>query len=163
MDLNRKVDHESYTATDMPLYPARVLTAHCLMKGLQAGSVLGLFAITPAHKFLKKEALTTSWRRMMPGSVIAGTTISMGLLAFKGYQGQLDIAGVDDRAYRISKSEGQVKVDRYSMIGGFIGASLGAVLGRFSGGNIVAGSSTGIALGVVFYMTEKLKLLDQFK
>jgi hypothetical protein len=45
MDFNRKVKQEQYT-DKMPEYPARVLTTHVGIKGLQAGSVLG-FALTP--------------------------------------------------------------------------------------------------------------------
>lgn len=43
MDLNRRVDASQYGADDMPLYPARVLLRHVLVKGVQVGSLAGLF------------------------------------------------------------------------------------------------------------------------
>jgi hypothetical protein len=163
MDFNRKVDSNSYTALDMPLYPARVLTAHCAVKGLQAGSLVGLFVVTPFQHLVRKAPLTQAWRSAMPSSAIAGTAMSLGFLTFKGYQGALDIAGVDDRAYRISQNQGQVKVDRYSMIGGLTGASIGAVVSRFGLRSVLASGCTGVAVAVIYYVVEKSGGLDEVK
>jgi hypothetical protein len=163
MDFNRKVDSNSYTALDMPLYPARVLTAHCAVKGIQAGSLIGLLVVTPFQYFVRKTPLTQAWRSAVPTSAVAGTALSFGLLAYKGYQGALDVAGVDDRAYRISQSQGQVKVDRYSMIGGLTGASVGAVVSRLGLRSVLASGCTGVAVAVLYYVVEKAGILEEAK
>jgi hypothetical protein len=153
MDFYRKVDSASYSET-MPTYPARVLTAHCAMKGLQAGAIGGL-AIMPVYKVMTKQPLSVAWGRCLPPPTIGGMALSLGFLGYKHFQGDLDIAGVDDRAYRIAKSEGQTRVDKYSMVGGLVGASVGALFGKLRVGNIISASATGIAVGVAYYLVEK--------
>jgi hypothetical protein len=51
LDFNRKVDQDSYT-NEMPEYPARVLTGHIALKGLQAGGIVGL-VLTPVVSVMR--------------------------------------------------------------------------------------------------------------
>lgn len=129
MDLNRKVDQSAYT-NEMPEYPARVLTTHCAMKGVQLGSILGTAILTPAYAFYRKVPLGSSLRTCAFPGTLLGVALSLSMLYAKDYNGSLDVAGVDDRAYRLVHNEGQVKVDQYSVIGAAAGATAGAVLGR---------------------------------
>jgi hypothetical protein len=160
MDWNRRVDLASYTASDMPEYPARTLIVHCAMKGLQFGSTLGLI-VTPMYSIIKKTPMLTTWRYAMPIGSGVGTSISLGLLYFKYYQGGLDIAGVDDRAYRISKNEGQVHVDNASFMGGVLGSAIFAV-GTRQASHVIPGMLTGISAGLLYHVSKPIvnKLIE---
>ena len=156
MDLNRKVDRGEYTDTEMPEYPARVLFSHCMMKGVQLGSVVGVFVTTPVMKATGKLPMEVTFRSAMPGSLFGGVALSLALLGGKVYQGALDVAGVDDRAYRIVKNKGQVAADRASVLGMMSGAAVGAIKGRFSPLTIVAYSCGGVTAGLGAYLLIKL-------
>ena len=91
------------------------------------------------------------WHSFVPSATIVGATFSSSMLYGKDLKGDLTIPGVDDRAYRIVKNPGQVKVDRYSLIG--FGA--GAVVGTIVGGATVPLACTGIAMGPMAYLIEK--------
>lgn len=120
MDIQRKIDHSLYGDNDLPEYPARKLIIHVAIKGLQLGSVLGVFALTPAVAFYyrKRLSIRDAFRYTVPASTILGGVFSLGLLYGKYYQGDLSSNdGVDDRAYRLHKNSGQQQVDRYSFIG----------------------------------------------
>ena len=149
IDVCRKVDQSQYSDT-MPTYPARTLVVHVATKGLQLGSIVGL-VLTPLLAWRRKSALATVWRGFVPKAAIVGSTVTTSMVYSMDMRGKLDIAGVDDRAYRIAHNEGQVKVDRYSLIGG----ATGAVTGVIVGGATLPLVCSGIALGVVAYGAEK--------
>eukprot|EP01040_Poterioochromonas_malhamensis_P005868 gene5870-6310_t len=166
MDFFRKVDADAYTAQDMPEYPARTLTAHCVMKGIQLGSVAGTLLVAPALKIVRRNTDLTfnqALRTALPRSILGGLALSLGLLAGKAYQGALDIEGVDDRAYRIHHSEGQKKVDKYSTIGGMAGSGAGVLIGGGSMAAIVSFSGIGVTAGIGYYLFEKYQILDEIK
>ena len=124
MDFNRKIDSASYGDSDLPLYPARTLAIHVAVKGLQFGSVAGVFAISPFASFYWKRPFFSTFRAVTPASTILGCAASLGLLYGKYLSGDLDSAeAVDDRAYRIYKNKGQNDVDKYSFIGFITGLS----------------------------------------
>ena len=130
MDLHRKIDFSLYGDSDLPEYPARKLIIHVLVKGLQLGSVLGLFALTPgiAFYYRKRLSIKDAFRYIVPVSTISGGLSSLGLLYGKYYQGDLSSNdGVDDRAYRLHKNAGQNQVDRYSFIGFMSGSAASTV------------------------------------
>ena len=141
----------------MPSYPARTLGIHCAVKGSQVGSVLGLAVITPILAWRRKKPMSQMWKSVMLPATLFGTALSSGLLYYKDVKGSLDIAGVDDRAFRIVNSPGQNKVDLYSAIGVGVGATSGVVVG----GAVVPFACTGIALGVAFYGAEKYYLANK--
>lgn len=149
IDVCRKVDQSQYSDT-MPTYPGRTLVGHVATKGLQLGSIVGLI-LTPVLAWRRKAAIANVWRGFVPKATIVGTAFSSSMVYYKDMTGGLDIAGVDDRAYRIVHNEGQVKADRYSLIG----AAAGAVTGVIVGGSTLPLSCTGIALGVLVYGAEK--------
>eukprot|EP01035_Chromulina_nebulosa_P021710 gene21710-28094_t len=153
MNLNRKVNHEDYSVDDMPEYPARTLFIHVLSKGVQVGSAFGLL-ITPIYSLTRKKPLVQTWRLIMPATSIAFTVISLGLLYGKDLQGQLTVAGVDDRAYRIKNNKKQNEVDRETLAGGTIGAIAGAVLTQRAWSAVIPSISTGIALGLVYHISK---------
>ena len=72
MDLNRKVDMSKYSQTDMPEYPARTLLAHCTLKGIQLGSVIGLTIATPALSIYRGGSRYAVWTKVMPVSLVGG-------------------------------------------------------------------------------------------
>ena len=156
MNFNRKINREKYTSDDLPAYPARILTIHVGIKGIQAGSVIGLVAGVPIVSYLKKIPLRTAWFKVMPEAPLIGCAVALSLLAAKHLHTPMDEDGVDDRAFRIVNNAGQVKVDRYSFIVGGIGAAVGAVTIR-GFRPILASSATGVAFGVVFHVIESNK------
>jgi len=161
MDFNRKVNQNDYT-NPVPEYPARYLTMHCAVKGVQAGSILGI-VLTPAVAFWRKMPILSVYSRVAPVAVVGGVSAAMGLLYYKYDQGVLDEAGVDDRAYRIANNSGQVTVDKYSFVGSLVGASVGAVVGRGGIRSIITATSTAVALSIAFYIAEKQGLVQQVK
>lgn len=147
-NIYRHVDNQD--RPDIPSYPALTLLTHCLMKGLQSGAVLGLIAI-PILRYRSGSSFSAAWKRSMVISPIVGCSITTALLLGKDMNGGLTDDSVDDRAYRIKHNEGQVKVDKYSIITGCGGAVIGSV---FVGGGVLASTSTGIAFGVLYYIGE---------
>lgn len=160
MDLNRVADVKTYSADDMPTYPARFLLQHTVIKGIQVGSVGGVL-LFPFVSLVKKYGLAKSWRYTLPVSASVGVAGALSLLYYAHTQGKLDIAGVDDRAYRIKHNEGQNRVDLYSGIGAVSGAALGVVGSKTVIFSALAGSLTGVAAGVAFYALDKNKEYHQ--
>eukprot|EP01031_Cornospumella_fuschlensis_P041824 gene41824-51056_t len=156
MDYFRKVDSSKYSAEDMPEFPARVLTNHCLMKGLQAGSVMGTFVITPIYTLYRKVPLPLAWKLCAFPASLLGASMGLALLMGKEMKGDLDVDGVDDRAYRIAQNKDQTRLDGYSMVGAAAGATVGAVAGGFGVTTILPAATSGIAMSVVYFTLEKL-------
>lgn len=149
----RRVDNDQYSDS-MPHYPAATLIVHVALKGAQMGSLLGLAVFLPLlHlKRRKTSSLVSTWARVMNTSGILGTTVATGLLIGKAASSDtMNDAGVDDRAYRISKNAGQNEVDKYSLVGLVAGGGVGVFAGR-----VVACSGTGIALGTSAYMVKRI-------
>lgn len=144
MDWNRKVVQSDYSEK-MPEYPARVLSIHMLHKGLQTGSIIGVISIVP-YILLRKVKMADAWRKAVPVATMIVTPVCVAVPHFMG----LDVAGVDDRAFRLTKNVGQNKVDMYSTIGLGIGAATGAITGL----GLLPCATTGIALGTVAYVIE---------
>lgn len=153
MDLNRETDKSKYTDQDMPRYPARVLASHLTMKAAQVGSGLGC-VIAPVWAIVRNTPLQAASRIVFPFSWLVGFGTSYGFAYHLYSQGKLDNDGVDDRAYRIMKSAGQVKCDKYSFLGGLIGATAGVILGRGKKGAILAFTSVGAAAGVLLQVSQ---------
>jgi hypothetical protein len=147
LDLFRRVDQAAYTA-EMPLYPARVLQTHCLMKGLE-WSALGL-ALWPLAAW-RYSSFAATFRPVFLGLPALGILGSTALLVQNVRAS--DVAGVDDRAFRILKNKGQVAVDRKASVGAAVGSMFGAVvMGNPSG--VLATASLGIALAVAYHAVE---------
>ena len=160
MDINRKINPEKYSATELPAYPARVLITHVGMKGLQLGSTAGLIVGVPLLSYLRKIPVGTSWTRVMIASPVVGGIATLSLLYAKHYNSPMDEDGVDDRAFRLINNKGQVQSDRYSIIGASVGAAFGAV--ALAGvRNILASSSTGLAVGFIFQAAEKYGMVTK--
>lgn len=153
MDLNREIDRSKYTTEDMPRYPARVLASHLTMKGVQVGSFLGGI-LAPAWVMVRKNKAGNANRAIFSLSWMSGLAFSYGYAYQLYLEGKLDDDGVDDRAYRITKSAGQVKCDKYSFLAGMAGATTGVILGRGHKGAILAFTSLGVAAGVLLQVTE---------
>jgi len=134
----------------MPEYPAMVLMNHTGLKGIQLGSVLGLVA-SPIYGAWKKKPFLESWRLVMPSAVTFSVLSAFGFLYAKKIQGELDIPGVDDRAYRISRNAGQNEVDALSGVGFVIGTITAAVATQ-KAANILPGALTGVAGSIVYHV-----------
>ena len=154
MDFDRVADPKKYTDDSMPTYPARFLTQHCVIKGVQLGSSVGIL-VFPLVSIFRKISFSGAWKVTMPASATVGVAISLGLLYYKHSTGALDADGVDDRAYRIKHNEGQNKVDFYSGVGAVAGGALGVLGSRSVLSSAIAGSLTGVALGIGAYGAEK--------
>ena len=148
---------------DHPKYPSRTLLSHVAMKGIQVGSIGGLIITTPFLKYITKSSLKDAWTRSMIISPIAGGMMTLSLLYYKHTQGLLNIDFINDRAYRISKNQNQTKVDTYSIIGASIGCSIGALFIRSGMKSIISCSSTGVAVGLMYYTLESKGILNQVK
>lgn len=153
MDFARKIDSAKYTDGDLPLYPARTLASHVAMKGLELGSSIGLFLISPAWSIVRKKPFMRSWRIATPVGAMMGLAASMGLLMQKYEQGALTVDGVDDRAYRIMHNQSQKETDRRAIIGLAVGLS-SIILFR-GVGNAVAAGLTGISIGALSVPVEE--------
>ena len=150
MDLNRKLNKDDYPmGYDMPEYPARVVTTHVVMKGFQVGSILGLVVVMPILRYIKKMPRKQAWITSMCVTPFIGAVVTSCLLYKKHLSGELDIAGVDDRAYRIAQGE-QPKVDKVTQMGAIMGLAYGAFSGIGLAGSIAA-STTAIPVGIIVY------------
>mmetsp|Transcript_41383 Transcript_41383/g.54408 ORF Transcript_41383/g.54408 Transcript_41383/m.54408 type:complete len:161 (+) Transcript_41383:34-516(+) len=154
MDFSRKVDPGN---SGRPYCPALVLSKHVAFKGLQLGSLVGLFAVTPALKLYQKKPFINIWTKVMPISPFVGTALSLGMLYAKYQRGELNMEGIDDRAYRLNKNIGQNTVDKYSIFGTMLGATAATFLLTPTFATICAASSTGLSLAVVLHVTIQLK------
>jgi phage shock protein PspC (stress-responsive transcriptional regulator) len=77
------------------------------------------------------------------------------MLYKKHLDGELAADGVDDRAYRLVKNSGQVLVDKYSLVGGGVGATYGAIFGGLGVRSVFSGTMTGVAFGVAAYAIQQ--------
>lgn len=162
LNFNRRINEENYSETALPTHPARVLSVHVAQKGIQGGALAGLFVGVPLVSYLRKLPLRTAWTRAMIPAPVIGAAVTLSMLYALDYSKPMGPDGVDDRAFRIIKNEGQVKVDNYSTVAAAGGAAVGAVsIGGFPA--VLAGASTGVALDVVYYMMEKQGLLQKIK
>jgi hypothetical protein len=144
MDLWRSAAGK-YPAPDFPEFPSRVLLIHCIAKGAQ-WSVLGL-PLAPLLALTRGRSLGAVYRPLFIGLPVVGITATLGMLGYKAAAG-MDEDGVDDRAYRISKSAGQVAVDGSSGRAALVGAAAGAIFGRHGVSSVLAAASLGCALAV---------------
>lgn len=144
LDPRRRVLPGTYPAADFPEYPARVLHAHLIAKGLEF-SVVGL-ALAPVLSAVRG----TPWRVTLLAAPAFGLAATYALTAAIASQGKLTADGVDDRAYRISKSESQTRIDSLALGGAALGAAAGAVFfGAGGATGVAAHAALGCALGVV--------------
>lgn len=154
MDLWRRVDSEAYTATNLPTFPARTLLTHVAWKGVQLGSVAGV-VISPLYAIVRAQPLTSVYRKVLWRTTVAGTVGSLALLAYKEFQGELTVEGVDDRAYRIHVHKKQTAIDNMSLLGACFGATAGAIVGTRGHKSVVTGALTGVAAAVAVYALEE--------
>jgi hypothetical protein len=148
LDPRRRVDQGAYTR-EMPPYPARTLLAHCAMKGVE-WSALGLLLWPLAAR--RSGSFAASFRPVFLALPCVGLGATALALAAKART--MDDAGVDDRAYRIARSAGQNAVDREALVGAAAGAAAGAVLVGGGVAGVLATASLGVALGVVYHVSE---------
>lgn len=147
----RHVNANDYSEP-MPQYPARTLLIHVIAKGIQGGSVIGLFA-TPIYSNNRKKTLMTSWRTCMISSGVFGVVASLGLVFVGQQQGKFDVAGVDDRAYRIKNSKSQSEVDFRTAVAGIIGATVSAITtGKAS--NVLPATLTAVSGGLIYHLAK---------
>lgn len=146
LDFFRQVDQQQYTDT-MPLYPARILVTHCAFRGAMVGSTVALI-LSPIISVVRKRPVRGLLRTFLP---TATCTAAIGV-GYAPYNMSLDVAGVDDRAYRLSKNADQTKLDRYGLVGGASMGLLCVVLGTPG----VTTVSAGIAAGTLTFAVEKV-------
>jgi small-conductance mechanosensitive channel len=71
------------------------------------------------------------------------------------YNKNLDDAGVDDRAYRLSQNAKQNEVDKIAYTGGLVGLSAG-VLGNIGLQASLSMSGLGLASGLIVFASKKI-------
>lgn len=142
----RKVVNEEKYGDNAPHYPAAVLFAHLAMKGVQAGSIIGL-ALIPILNLARKTPMSASYHKVLPAATIIGGI----LVPLAPFAMRLTQDGIDDRGCRLEQNYPQLLVDKYSVAGAGAGAAAGALLrqGFFPGGSV------GVAAGVGYYLLEK--------
>uniref|UniRef100_A0A7S0VKE4 Uncharacterized protein n=1 Tax=Hemiselmis tepida TaxID=464990 RepID=A0A7S0VKE4_9CRYP len=162
LDPRRKVDRSQYSDPTMPEHPGAVLTQHVAMRGMQVGSVLGCLAFAPVQWIRqgRKEAL---FKTVMPrigatGLLLGGAASSCMLLGMAAYapddgsKPPWTDAGVDDRAYRLSKNEKVEKMNDMVVAGAVAGLVAGrsqASRGLF--GHVAMGMAwSSLAFGFVY-------------
>ncbi|CAN0087660.1 unnamed protein product [Heterosigma akashiwo] len=147
----------------MPEYPARTLARHVIFKGTQVGAFLGLGMFAPAYKLYSKGPMSMAMVRIVPLTTIAGAFAGAGMLYNKHRLGKLDMAGVDDRAYRITQNQMQVTVDKYAGCGALAGATAGVLVGNATAAVIITTASAGMALSMGTFVASKSKLGSQVR
>jgi len=148
LDLQRRVTPGTYPAADFPLFPAQVLFNHLIAKAVQFGAVTG-FAVAPAWKLLRRKPLAVVVPRALVAGTMVGVVGTVALMVQLERKGDLGVARVDDRAYRIHKSATQNRVDQYAAVAGCAGASLGSVLGKAAARSVWVWGMGGIAAGTL--------------
>jgi len=148
MNLLRKVDSEKYT-DEMPEYPAQIILKHMFNKGIQTGSVLGLFVVLPTAMVIRKNIPSFVWAQSQPQKIVSTTlgtvtAVCMGIPFTMG----LTEEGVDDRAYRLVQNANQNRVDTYSLIG--LGAGITA--GYFTKQSPFIFGATGVVAGIGYHL-----------
>lgn len=152
MDLSRKVNQDDYSDI-MPAYPAKTLVLHVANKGLQLGSVVGVFVLAPLNALFKTRSLSASFKRVPVASCLFFTVTTVGMLSFKSQE--FSISDVDDRAYRIVHNKLSSKLDHAAFIGGAAGLTLTTILSR-SISFLIPGTITGISLGCLCVLSQPL-------
>lgn len=148
LDIFRRVDRNVYTDPTMPEYPGRVLVVHCLWKGLEF-SVLG-FPLTPLLALTRGLSLGAAAQRAFLLTPAFGLVGTGALLGYKAAF-DMDVAGVDDRAFRIAKSQGQTRVDSLAAQGALTGAAVGAVLMQRGFTGVLTAASAGVGAAVLLH------------
>lgn len=149
--------------------PLRELTQHCLIKGIQLGSVCTSIFIVPYQFYRKrnvyslKENLSRVGKYSMHACVLS-TSASLLLMHWKLSKENYDEYLIWERAYRIRHSESQQRVDRYSICASVLGGSIALISGlptRLSPLSFVKGSLLSVPFGICFHLIlsnfEKIK------
>lgn len=171
MDINRKLNDDkeenesayNFVGYSTGTYPARTLIYHVSLKGIQIGSIFGLFIITPILRGYKKMAFLKAWRYSMTITPIVGGIVSSSYLCILNYQGKLTIDTVDNRAIRLLKNKEQLLVDQYSIMGAFAGTAIGAVCITPITYSIVSSAFTGLVGGMIYYGIERKGYMDTWR
>ena len=146
---------QSDYAEDQP-YPKTILRFHCWLRGLETGAMIA--PVTAAASTLiwgprifpvfNNRLFMHSYRGTLWGTVF-------GILAVEGRMFGREEIEWKDRSYRLLANKGQVEVDNWSLIGGAVGAVLGARRGRPSATimqRVLAGTGLGTIAGTLGYM-----------
>ena len=148
LSITRQVVQDDYTE-EMPKYPGATLVVHVATKGLQAGSLIGAFVVLPALYLRGGSALRNKlFPRVMTALPIITRGVTTSMLYGMVQSKNIDDAGVDDRAYRLTRNKGQILVDKCSAVG----AAAGTLTGLLTGTPIIASAFSGTAAGVVGYL-----------
>jgi hypothetical protein len=146
--------HSSY-AEDQP-YAKSILRFHVLLRGLNMGAILAVPTALTSTLIWGPRVLPVFTNRLFIHSY-RGTVggLIFGVLAVEGRMfGREDIEW-KDRSWRLLGSKGQVEVDNWTLIGGAVGALVGARRGRVSaslGQRMVSGMGFGTVIGSMCYM-----------
>jgi hypothetical protein len=140
------VSLDKYLDTE-PHYPAGVLYAHLAMKGLQLGSVVSILGVVPILRMVRKVPLAVGFQRYVPGVTLGAGVVTMLAPILM----QLDQEGIDDRGRRLEFNEPQLTVDKYSVVGGGLGFTIGALARR----GAIATGALGIVGSLGYYLAEK--------
>lgn len=171
MDINRKLNNDnennksSFTVVGYSAgtYPARTLIYHVTLKGIQIGSIFGLFIVTPILRGYKKMVILKAWRYSMSVTPIVGGIFSSSYLYILNCQGKLTIDTVDNRAIRLLKNKDQLLVDQYSIMGAFAGTAIGAVCISPITYSIISSAFTGLVGGMMYYGIERNGYMETWR
>jgi len=147
LSITRHVVQDDYTE-EMPKYPGATLVMHVATKGLQAGSLLSAFVVMPALYLRGGAALRNKlFPRVMTALPIITSAVTTSMLYGMVQNKNIDNAGIDDRAFRLTRNKGQIMVDKFTAVG----AAAGSFTGMLTGTPVIASAFSGAAAGVVGY------------
>lgn len=116
----------------------------------KVGYIAGL-VLTPVVKLVTKIPMKRALLLVTPVTPLLGGAVLFTVLMNKN----LDAAGVDDRAYRLTQNAKQFEVDKISGAGGLAGLSIG-VLGNVGVAASLSLGGLGLSSGLIYFFSNKI-------
>ena len=124
---------------------------------MQVGYIGGLL-LSPVVTVVAKIPIKRALQLVTPVTPILGGAVMLGVLMRK----DLDVAGVDDRAYRLSQNASQLRIDQVSTMGGVF-CCAASILGKCGLQSTLALTGFGMSSGLLMFAGEKVidKIMKQ--
>lgn len=143
---------------DSELLNGARLMRHVLIKGFQAGSVVGIATVLPLLAFRRRRQAGSLASGAVPSLLSAMGTSAVVGVALSGALGAAKVAalpaeeraeGLQDRAYRLHYHQSQNRVDLLSEVGAAVGGSAAMYFVSPAAAVVLGGAAIGAAAGVL--------------
>ena len=136
---------------DIPNPKAELIT-HVTFKTVQAFSLLGMVVAAPAVVAIRGPRNLLALRNKCISYAKGGAVIGVpaGPLMTYARMRSLDEDGVYDRCYRLRYNRGQVRVDRFWIIGGLVGMTAATATSGVATAGAVLGMNAGVLLAAAY-------------